>query len=114
MEGHTSGASGGRENRPDGPGARPTIREQVAAELGDEAFEAAVLRQTGGTPSYPEPSQTRYERLSGLPDEPFDAGAVFAELVVFSATHVYRWTESGTAVDVTRVPRSPEAVSNEP
>lgn len=106
MRGHTRDASNG-QTRPEGPGGRPTIRAQVEAELGEESFEAAVLRQTGGTPSYPEPTRTRYDRLSELPAEPFDAGAVFAELVVFSESHVYRWTGSGATVEVTRLPRAP-------
>lgn len=113
MRGHTRDASNG-ESRPGGHGSRPTIRAQVEAELGDETFEAAVLRQTGGTPSYPDPTRTRYDRLSALPAEPFDAGAVFAELVVFSETYVYRWTGSGSTAEVNRLPRTPESVPDAP
>lgn len=100
MHGPTTTKRGTDEVRPE-----PTIGQRVLGAIGDERFETAVHRTNDGTLDDFRERTRRYESAAELPEEPLDG---WAELVVYTETHVYRWVGVGYADGPTRLPREPQ------
>ena len=89
-------------------GAAGSVRRLVRDALGNEQFVTGFHRRTEGTPCHPETQLVQYDTVEGLPTASRDDEAVWEELVVYSESHVYRWTGAGLEAEPTRLPRSPD------
>lgn len=85
-----------------------TIRQQVEAAIGDEAFNAALYAEEQNTLADSEVQWREFDAVHTLPDHPIDG---WEELLVYTDEAVYRWVETGFNSGPDRLPRDPNTVS---
>lgn len=95
-----SGVSGGE-----------TIRQTVAATVGDERVQSVLYREERGTLNDSSTVWRQFGSVDELPEKPLVA---WEELIVFTEHHVHRWIETGYGGDPTTLPRDPDLIVPDP